>query len=148
MLCIQVPISEMSCPLKKSWKLRWRKARKVAGRVIARVGEPFSACSSEPGGLFKGKSFKYLLHDSAGILPAVTRASCLRRRSGLHPGQHGTAVATFVAQSTRMPKLRVSIQSGTRGSQPRFPPIWDFPDAARSGKVGAAATGLLVLVSV
>jgi hypothetical protein len=31
MFCIQVPIKEMSCPLKKSWKLRWRKARRVAG---------------------------------------------------------------------------------------------------------------------
>src|SRR5580693_599822 len=29
-LCIQVPISEISCPLKKSWKLRWRSARPAA----------------------------------------------------------------------------------------------------------------------
>src|SRR5713226_5371824 len=34
-LCIQVPIREMSCPLKKSWKLRWRKARRVAGSHTA-----------------------------------------------------------------------------------------------------------------
>src|ERR1043165_8122643 len=30
-VCIQVPVSETSCPLKKSWKLRWRRARKVTG---------------------------------------------------------------------------------------------------------------------
>jgi len=35
MVCIQVPIREMSCPLKKSWKLRWRKARRVAGSHTA-----------------------------------------------------------------------------------------------------------------
>jgi hypothetical protein len=48
----------MSCPLKKSWKLRWRSARKVAGNAIARVGEAFRACGSEPGELLKAESFK------------------------------------------------------------------------------------------
>src|ERR1700690_1734751 len=60
MLCIQVPISEMSCPLKKSWKLRWRNARKVAGNPMLRVDEPLRACSSEFGvvaGLLKAESF-------------------------------------------------------------------------------------------
>ncbi len=47
MLCIQVPISEMSCPLKKSWKLRWRNARKVAGNEMLRAAEPPRGCSSE-----------------------------------------------------------------------------------------------------
>jgi len=49
----------MSCPLKKSWKLRWRKARRVAGNPILDAGEPFKAWSSElavAGGLCKGKS--------------------------------------------------------------------------------------------
>lgn len=32
MLCIQVPINEISCPLKKSWKFRWRNARNVVVR--------------------------------------------------------------------------------------------------------------------
>ena len=36
MFCIQVPTSEISCPLKKSWKLRWRRARRVTGK---RLGE-------------------------------------------------------------------------------------------------------------
>jgi hypothetical protein len=40
-------MSEMSCPLKKSWKLRWRRARKVAGNPIVRAAEPFRVCSSE-----------------------------------------------------------------------------------------------------
>ena len=31
-LCIQVPIREMSCPLKKSWKLRWRMERRAVGK--------------------------------------------------------------------------------------------------------------------
>src|SRR5450631_487850 len=31
-VCIQVPIREMSCPLKNSWKLRWRMARRAAGK--------------------------------------------------------------------------------------------------------------------
>ena len=60
MLCIQVPISEMSCPLKKSWKLRWRNARKVAGNPILRAAEPFRSCSSEfavLSGLLKAGSF-------------------------------------------------------------------------------------------
>src|SRR5271167_1215011 len=35
MLCIQVPTSEISCPLKKSWKLRWRSAL----IVMLHVGE-------------------------------------------------------------------------------------------------------------
>lgn len=34
MTCIQVPISEISCPPKKSWKLRCRKARKAAGSLL------------------------------------------------------------------------------------------------------------------
>src|SRR5436305_1777784 len=34
MLCIQVPISETSCPLKKSWKLRCLSARNVVVRVL------------------------------------------------------------------------------------------------------------------
>jgi hypothetical protein len=40
-VCIHVPISEMSCPLKKSWKLRWRNARKVLGIPVPRDAAPF-----------------------------------------------------------------------------------------------------------
>ena len=35
--CIQVPIKEISWPLKKSWKLRCRNARKVTGSLLGRV---------------------------------------------------------------------------------------------------------------
>src|ERR1700693_5972969 len=31
MICIQVPTSEINCPLKKSWKLRWRSERNIPG---------------------------------------------------------------------------------------------------------------------
>jgi hypothetical protein len=34
MLCIHVPIREISCPLKNNWKLRCRKARNAAGRLL------------------------------------------------------------------------------------------------------------------
>jgi hypothetical protein len=53
-------MSEMSCPPKKSWKLRWRNARKVAGNPILGAAEPFGAWFSELtvlGGLLKTESF-------------------------------------------------------------------------------------------
>jgi hypothetical protein len=49
----------MSCPLKKSWKFRWRKARKVAGNPTLVATEPFRPRSSESavvGGLLKAES--------------------------------------------------------------------------------------------
>jgi hypothetical protein len=55
-VCIHVPISEMSCPLKKSWKLRWRNARKVLGIAFPRDAPPFRVCPSVlavVGGLLK-----------------------------------------------------------------------------------------------
>jgi hypothetical protein len=64
MLCIHVPISEINCPLKKSWKLRWRKARKVAGNPIPRAAVPDRACVSELAGvgeLLKAESFNLFL---------------------------------------------------------------------------------------
>jgi len=51
MLCIHVPMSEMSCPLKKSWKLRWRRARnvvvKLRFRSCALGGAASSFCRGE-----------------------------------------------------------------------------------------------------
>jgi len=118
MLCIQVPISETSCPLKKSWKLRWRSARKVAGNAIARVGEAFRACGSELGGLLKAESFK----------------SFFRYFTILDTNRN------IFLQSVRMPPLHDSIQSGLGRD---FSRIWGFPDAARSCKVEAFAEGCL-----
>jgi hypothetical protein len=46
----------MSCPLKKSWKLRWRNARKVLGIAFPRDAPPFRVCPSVlavVGGLLK-----------------------------------------------------------------------------------------------
>ena len=37
-VCIHVPIREMSCPLKKSWKLRWRSARPAACQLSFAAG--------------------------------------------------------------------------------------------------------------
>jgi len=119
MLCIQVPISEMSWPLKKSWKLRWRSARRVAGNAIARAGEAFRACGSEPGGLLKAESFKSFFHYFT-ILDA-------NRDISLQP--------------VRMPPLHDSIQSSLRRD---FYRIWGFPDAARSCKVESVCRGLPV----
>jgi len=38
MFCIQVPMREISWPLKKSWKLRWRSARKVTESLVVQNG--------------------------------------------------------------------------------------------------------------
>src|SRR5271154_1738379 len=46
-VCIQVPVSEISCPVKKSWKLRWRIARSVADRAIRFRAEPVGGLSLE-----------------------------------------------------------------------------------------------------
>src|SRR4026208_374459 len=44
MVCIQVPIREASWPLKNSWKLRWRRAR----RVIRICGAPWGNVDRPP----------------------------------------------------------------------------------------------------
>src|SRR5713226_1133722 len=46
-LCIQVPIKEMSCPLKNSWKFRWRRARQASCQREApeAISLPFAALS-------------------------------------------------------------------------------------------------------
>src|ERR1700690_833834 len=58
-VCIQVPMREMSCPLKKSWKLRWRMARKAAGRRRASE-DPFVS-----GGFCDGASDEATFYDAA-----------------------------------------------------------------------------------
>jgi len=74
----------MSCPLKKSWKLRWRNARKVAGNPILAAAEPFRAWFSELavlGGLVKAESFNSWLGCRCSMLRfnRELRLSALRR---------------------------------------------------------------------
>jgi len=67
---------EMSCPLKKSWKLRWRRARRVAGSAIVRDAEAFRAWSSDVGRLLKGESFEcFLVLLDFLVAPASCRLS-------------------------------------------------------------------------
>src|ERR1700731_2160451 len=86
----------MSWPLKKSWKLRWRRARKVAGNPIPRRAEPFRAGCSELGGLGKDESFKAFLRDRL-----VALLYCRPRQSKTAvswPSSRTSRWATFVVR--------------------------------------------------
>src|SRR5580704_12794107 len=90
MLCIQVPIREMSWPPKKSWKLRWWKARRVAGNPIARAAEPVRACGSELGELLNRNLSKpaYIVRlVGSAAVPVAVVGRFTRTRRGQMPSR-------------------------------------------------------------
>jgi len=99
----------MSWPPKKSWKLRWRKARRVAGNPIARGAEPVRVCGSELGELLNRNlsKFAYVVQLScSATVPVAVVGRSVHDRRGQMPALH------FLVQHFRMLMLRVSIQSG------------------------------------
>jgi hypothetical protein len=137
MLCIQVPISEMSCPLKKSWKLRWRNARRVAGNPIRVAPEPFRVCSSEEfarSGLLKAGSFSSwsrrhpaLTAGTAALLKNISRPCHLKYVASvpIQPTQCGSGYCCELhrkcAESTTNPNQSWRTGASAAHGFPAFP---------------------------
>jgi hypothetical protein len=97
----------MSWPLKKSWKLRWRNARKVTGNAIPRGTAPFESCSelAVRGGLFKSESFSA----QRGFLVRLHFAAV--HRSMFRPNKYSFTMMT----------LHISLQAGSHELMLRSP---------------------------
>src|SRR5689334_20517823 len=123
-LCIQVPISEMSWPLKNSWKLRWRKDLRVAGSQPERPA-PFPELADKG---FSSRSEGTILPMMRGMMSVVQIAEGSVHFLVTSQAPSVSVELSSLSDMATSDQLRIERRSGHRFDQYQVPVQLRCPD--------------------